>query len=98
MAFLHSTYRNDGIRATTILPGETDTPIMNNRARPPAPAERAVMLDPHDVARAVLLCATLRHGAVIPELRICPTVQRDTSADIEAARRVGAPAAAKPKT
>jgi NADP-dependent 3-hydroxy acid dehydrogenase YdfG len=100
MTFLHNTYRNQGIRATTILPGETDTPIMDNRARPPLEGERAVMLNPHDVARAVLLCASLQPGAVIPELHICPTFMRDTSADIEAARWVGAPAGFndKPKT
>lgn len=92
MTFLHNTYRNQGIRATTILPGETDTPIMDNRARPPLEGERAVMLHPHDVARAVLLCASLQKGAVIPELQICPTFMRDTAADIEAARWVGAPA------
>jgi len=100
MTFLHNTYRNQGIRATTILPGETDTPIMNNRARPPLERERAVMLQPHDVARAVLLCASLQKGAVIPELHICPTFMRDTSADIEVARWVGAPEelSDKPKT
>ncbi|OAP49876.1 SDR family oxidoreductase [Sinorhizobium americanum] len=92
MTFLHNTYRNQGIRATTILPGETNTPIMENRARPPQAEERAVMLDPHDVARAIALCATLQKGAVIPELHICPTFMRDTSADIETARWVGAPA------
>jgi NADP-dependent 3-hydroxy acid dehydrogenase YdfG len=91
MTFLHNTYRNQGIRATTILPGETNTPIMDNRARPPLERERAVMLDPHDVARAVLLCASLQKGAMIPELQICPTFMRDTSADIETARWVGAP-------
>ncbi|WP_349962961.1 SDR family oxidoreductase [Rhizobium sp. ZPR3] len=92
MTFLHNTYRNQGIRATTVLPGETNTPIMNNRARPPLDSERAVMLDPHDVARAIALCASLEKGAVIPELHICPTFMRDTSADIEIARWVGAPA------
>jgi NADP-dependent 3-hydroxy acid dehydrogenase YdfG len=91
MTFLHNTYRNQGIRATTILPGETNTPIMDNRARPPLKGERAVMLDPHDVARAVLLCASLQKHAMIPELQICPTFMRDTSADIETARWVGAP-------
>ncbi|MBN7804559.1 SDR family oxidoreductase [Agrobacterium rosae] len=92
MTFVHNTNRNQGIRATTILPGETNTPIMNNRARPPLETERAIMLDPHDVARAVHLCASLQNGAVIPELQICPTFMRDTSADIETARWVGAPA------
>jgi hypothetical protein len=58
------------------------------------------MLNPHDVARAVLLCASLQKGAVIPELHICPTFMRDTSADIETARWVGAPEGLndKPKT
>jgi len=58
------------------------------------------MLDPHDVARAVLLCASLQKSAMISELHICPTFMRDTSADIEAARSVGAPAglADKPKS
>ncbi len=92
MTFLHNTYRNQGIRATTILPGETNTPIMDNRARPPLETERAAMLDPHDVARAVALCASLQKGAMIPELHICPTFMRDTSADIETARWIGAPA------
>lgn len=100
MTFLHNTYRNQGIRATTILPGETNTPIMDNRARPPLESERALMLDPRDVARAVLLCASLQKGAMIPELHICPTFMRDTSADIETARWVGAPddTPDKPKT
>jgi NADP-dependent 3-hydroxy acid dehydrogenase YdfG len=97
MTFLHNTYRNQGIRATTILPGETDTPIMDNRARPPIDDERTAMLNPHDVARAVLLCASLQKGAVIHELHICPTFMRDTSADIETARWVGAPEGLKPR-
>ncbi|MBP7002161.1 SDR family oxidoreductase [Amaricoccus sp.] len=92
MTFLHNTFRNQGIRATTILPGETDTPIMDNRARPPLASERAVMMRPADVARAVHLCASLPPGAVVPELSICPTFMRDTSADLDVARRVGAPA------
>jgi NADP-dependent 3-hydroxy acid dehydrogenase YdfG len=91
MTYLHNTYRNQGIRATTILPGETNTPILDNRARPPSEAERAVMLQPHDVARAVLLCASLQKGAMIPELHICPTFMRNIDMDLETARWVGAP-------
>jgi NADP-dependent 3-hydroxy acid dehydrogenase YdfG len=91
MQFLHNTYRQQGLRATTILPGEADTPIMDQRPRPPTPAERAMMLAPGDVARAVHLCASLPPGAMIPELRICPTIPRDISADLEAARRIGMP-------
>jgi NADP-dependent 3-hydroxy acid dehydrogenase YdfG len=93
MTFVHNTFRNQGIRATTILPGETDTPIMENRARRPLASERAVMMRPVDVARAVHLCASLPKGTVVPELSICPTFMRDTSADMEAARWAGAPRA-----
>ena len=93
MTYLHNTFRNDGIRATTILPGETSTPILDNRAQPPAPELRAAMVQPEDVARAVVLCATLPARTVIEELRIAPTRMRDTSSDLEAGRWAGAPEA-----
>src|SRR2546423_9345259 len=91
MPSVNTPCRNQGSREAPILPGETTPPIMDNLPRPPLERERAIMLDPHDVARAVLLCATLQKGAMIPELQICPTFMRDTSADIETARWVGAP-------
>jgi NADP-dependent 3-hydroxy acid dehydrogenase YdfG len=91
MSYRHTTYRNDGIRSTAILPGETDTPILDSRAQPPTAEERAVMLQPDDVAAAVLLAASLPQRAVIEELRIAATRLRDTSRDIEAARWSGAP-------
>ncbi len=92
MGFVHNTFRNQGIRATAVVPGEVDTPIMERRTRKPTAAERAAMLAPEDVAQAVRLCATLPPRATIPELRIVPTFQRDLSADLEAARWNGAPA------
>lgn len=91
MGYLHTTYRNQMIRATTVLPGEVNTPIMDLRARPPRPEERAVMLDPSDVAEAILLCCTLPARAVVEELKIAPTYQRDISEDLETARWLGAP-------
>lgn len=91
MTYLHNTFRNDGIRATCILPGEVSTPIMDNRANPPSRRTRDAMVQPDDVARAVVLCATLPARTVIEELVIAPTYLRDTSADIEASRWKGAP-------
>jgi NADP-dependent 3-hydroxy acid dehydrogenase YdfG len=91
MAYLHNTFRNDGIRATCILPGEVSTPIMDNRANPPSAAVRDAMVQPEDVASAVVLCASLPPRAVIEELVIAPTYQRDTSGDIEISRWKGAP-------
>jgi hypothetical protein len=49
------------------------------------------MMRPEDVAEAILLCATLPQRTVIEEIVISPTVLRDQSADLEVARRLGAP-------
>ncbi|GAF50250.1 SDR family oxidoreductase [Rhodococcus wratislaviensis] len=91
MTYLHNTFRNDGIRATCILPGEVSTPIMDNRANPPSQDVRDAMVQPDDVARAVHLAATLPQRTVIPELVIAPTRQRDISGDLEVSRWKGAP-------
>lgn len=91
MTYMHTTYRHQGLRSICILPGETDTPILDARARPPLPEERARMLASEDVAAAVMLCASLPGRATIPELQIAPTYQRDISADLEIARWQGAP-------
>lgn len=92
MTYLHNTFRNDGLRAVTILPGETATPILDNRARPPRAEERDAMVQPEDVARAIHLVATMPQRTVVQELVIAPTIQRDTSGDIEISRWAGAPA------
>lgn len=91
MTYLHNTFRNDGLRAITILPGETATPILDNRARPPRAEERDAMVQPDDVARAIHLVATLPQRTVVQELVIAPTMLRDTSGDIEISRWTGAP-------
>ena len=91
MDYMHATFRNDGIRTTTILPGEVDTPIMDTRVRPPSAQERAAMVSPDDVARAILLCCTLPPRTTIEELVISPTLQRDQGPDVEISRWLGAP-------
>lgn len=91
MTFLHTTYRNDGIRAITVLPGEADTPILDQRAQPPAQAERQNMLQPDDVARAVHLAATLPQRVVLQEIVVAPTRQRDISSDLKVSRGIGGP-------
>ncbi|MEG3136064.1 SDR family oxidoreductase [Rouxiella sp. T17] len=91
MTYLHNTFRNDGIRATCILPGEVNTPIMDNRANPPSQEIRDNMVQPDDVAEAVLLCAGLPQRTVIEELIVAPTRLRDISGDLELSRWKGAP-------
>jgi NADP-dependent 3-hydroxy acid dehydrogenase YdfG len=94
MQFVHNVYRQHGIRATTILPAEVDTPILDNRPLVPDTAARATMMQPEDVAAAILLCCTLPERTVIEEITISPTILRDQSRDVEIARNLGDPRAA----
>jgi len=96
MSFLHTTFRGEGLRAITVLPGEADTPILDGRARPPAPEERAHMVQPIDVARAIELAVALPARVVLQEIVVAPTRQRDTAQDLEISRWAGAPAADRP--
>ena len=91
MAGLAAELRQKGIRATTIFPGEVDTPILENRPLPPTDEQKAGMMQAEDIAEAVLLAATLPPRTVIEELTIMPTRLRDYSADIAASKKMGAP-------
>jgi NADP-dependent 3-hydroxy acid dehydrogenase YdfG len=91
MGHVHNTLRNKGIRATTIMPAEVDTPILDKRPYPPDARARATMMLPEDVARAILLCVTLPPRTVIEEMVMSPTIMRDQSKDIEVAARLGEP-------
>jgi len=94
MGHVHTVLRDKGIRATTILPAEVDTPILDNRPLPPDARARATMMQPEDVAAAVLLCVTLPPRTVVEEIVLSPTLQRDLSADLAVARDLGGPSAA----
>jgi NADP-dependent 3-hydroxy acid dehydrogenase YdfG len=65
-----------GIRATAILPGDTATAILDHRPSPPSADARERMLQPEDVAAAIVFVATQPHRVTIDELWITPTVQR----------------------
>ena len=66
----------NGIRATSILPGEAATPILEKRPVPPTPEVRAKMLQPEDLGRAIHFVATLPPRVCINELMITPTWNR----------------------
>ena len=89
MGNINSEFGSMGIRACSILPAEVDTPIMANRPLPPGEKERSTMMGPSDVAEVLLLCATLPQRTVVEQVVLAPIVQRDVTADIEAARHVG---------
>ncbi|MBN2318015.1 MAG: SDR family oxidoreductase [Acidobacteria bacterium] len=62
----------NGIKVTNIYPGETNTPILDERPSPPPPEKRARMLQPEDIAACVIMVARLPARAVVPELVVTP--------------------------
>ena len=67
--------RENGIRVTTIFPGEVDTPILDSRPVPPSAEHRAKILKPADIADITLAIAKLPPLAHVPELVIKPIGQ-----------------------
>lgn len=80
--FLNAEFRNTGIRASVVVPGEVDTPILDNRPVPPSRDARDTMVTAEDTAEAITLIAALPQRTSIPELIIRPTMQRDTSKEV----------------
>ena len=67
--------KDSGIRVCNIYPGEVDTPILEHRPQPLTEEQRQKILQPEDVAAAVLFVAALPPRVSIPELVIKPTSQ-----------------------
>jgi NAD(P)-dependent dehydrogenase (short-subunit alcohol dehydrogenase family) len=63
----------NGIRVSSIYPGEVDTPILEQRPSQVTEEHRRSMLKPEDVAAAVLFIAALPANATVPELVITPS-------------------------
>ena len=65
----------NGIRVTNVYPGEVETPILDARPVPVGKEHRARILQPEDVAAAVVMIASLPPRANVPEIVIKPTTQ-----------------------
>lgn len=65
-----------GIRACSLCPAEVATPILDTRPTPPTVEERARMLQPDDVGRAICFMAELPASVCINQLVISPTWNR----------------------
>ena len=83
-AFLHNDLKNTGIRATVVIPGEVDTPVLDKRPVVPSDEARATMVTADDTAEAITLIARLPQRTAIPQLVIRPTFQRDTTQETDA--------------
>ena len=62
-----------GIRSVCINPGEVATPILDTRPRPPSAEERAVMIQPEDIAAAAVFAARMPTRTRMAEMTITPT-------------------------
>ncbi len=76
----------NGIRATSILPGEVATPIMEKRPVPPSAAERARMTQAEDLGKAILFVAEMHPRTCVSELVIAPTWNRFYVGGLEPAK------------
>jgi NAD(P)-dependent dehydrogenase (short-subunit alcohol dehydrogenase family) len=65
----------NGIRVTSICPGEVDTPLLRRRPVAVSPENLARILQPADVAEAVLMICCLPPRAHVHEIIIKPTFQ-----------------------
>jgi NADP-dependent 3-hydroxy acid dehydrogenase YdfG len=64
--------RANGIRACSVLPGDIDTPLLEQRPTPPTAEARQKMLKSEDVAECILLAINLPSRAVLEELLLKP--------------------------
>lgn len=75
MAMTHAIMEEEwqnGIRATVILPGMTETPLLEKRPTPPTDEMRAKALQPEDIAEACMFVIGLPARAHVSELMIQP--------------------------
>ena len=66
----------NGIRASSLLPGEVATPILNKRPVPPSQAKRERMVQAEDMGQAILFLAQMPPRTCINDLVISPTHNR----------------------
>ena len=62
-----------GVRFSVVAPGVADTPILDNRPKPPSAEDRAIALKSEDVAEVCAFLCALPPGVHVPELTVLPT-------------------------
>ena len=66
----------NGIRCTALMPGVVNTEILEKRAVTYSAEERALMVQPEDIAQAVRFLALLPARSTVPEMQVVPTLPR----------------------
>lgn len=78
-------FRNRGVRACTIYPGEVDTQMLDARPLVLDAAARTTMMHADDMAQIILLCARMPARTLVEDIYVRPTILRNMQADIAAA-------------
>lgn len=66
----------NNLRASVIMPGETDTPILSKRPVPVPAEERARMLQEEDLGQTIAFVATMPERVCMNEILLSPTHNR----------------------
>ena len=77
-----------GIRSVCINPGEVATPILDSRPNPPPPEERAIMIQPEDIAACALFAASLPPRTCLADMIVVPTDSQQNRAAAQAIDRM----------
>jgi NADP-dependent 3-hydroxy acid dehydrogenase YdfG len=81
--YLNREFRNTGFRASVIITGEVNTPMLEKRPYPPDEKARAAMITAEEVAEVITFIASMPQRVTIPEIVMRPTFMRDFKAEIE---------------
>jgi NADP-dependent 3-hydroxy acid dehydrogenase YdfG len=65
-------YRNSGIRITSVSPGPVNTTIWDHKLKPPSREERALMLQPSDIAEIFAWLLDRPSRLHIPDITVVP--------------------------
>ena len=80
---LNAEFGETRIRASVLIPGEVDTPMIDLRPfKKPSADARARMVRAEEVAEAIVMIASLSPDSNIPEMVIRPTVVRDRATEM----------------
>ncbi len=77
----------NGIRASSVLPGEVATPILRKRPVPPSKEEQDRMAQAEDLGQAILFIATMPARTCVNELIIAPTWNRFYTGGLETPKK-----------
>ncbi|MGP1679520.1 MAG: SDR family oxidoreductase [Burkholderiales bacterium] len=65
-----------GIRCTSLMPGLVNTDLLEKQAVTYSSEQRALMIQPEDIAQIIRFLALLPSRCKVPEMQVVPTMQR----------------------